>query len=72
MRRTVVRDHALRSEGKAYGPGGDEEERWIRVRGHIGPGLCECGATSAMEWTDVARKRWHAEHKATIHDREDD
>jgi hypothetical protein len=40
-----------------------DEEPWVRIRGHIGRGLCECGAVSDVEWSDAARKRWHAAHK---------
>jgi hypothetical protein len=64
MRRTAVPGHALRSEGKAYMPG--EEEPWLRIRGHIGRGVCECGTASAVQWSDAARKRWHAEHKQAV------
>jgi hypothetical protein len=64
MRRTALRGHALRGEGAAYIPG--EEEPWLRCRGHIGRGLCECGAFSDVEWTHADRKRWHARHKDEI------
>jgi hypothetical protein len=64
MRRTALRGHALRGEGAAYIPG--EEEPWIRCRGHIGYGLCECGATSTTQWSNAARKRWHADHKEVV------
>ena len=65
MRRTNPKGHALRGEGKAYMPGDPEEEQdpWIRVKGHIGRGLCECGEVSPVTWTDVSRKLWHARHK---------
>lgn len=62
MRRTALRGHALRGEGKAHGPS-DEGSGYIRYLGHIGRALCECGAVSNVEWTDAARKRWHARHK---------
>jgi hypothetical protein len=68
MRRTNIRGHALRGEGKAHLPG--DEEPWILVWGYSGCALCECGAASAVERSDAARKRWHAEHKAIIRGRE--
>lgn len=64
MRRTNLRGHALRSEGKAYGP--SDEEPMVRYRGHIGRALCECGETSDVYWTDADRKRWHVRHKDAI------
>jgi hypothetical protein len=72
VRRTNIRGHALRSEGAAHIPGKPEEEQsaWIRCRGHIGYGVCECGDASPCLWSAAARKRWHAEHKATIRDQE--
>ena len=67
MRRTNLRGHALRSEGKAYGLNGEPEgSPLVRYRGHIGQGLCECGAASDVEWSNAARKRWHAAHKAEV------
>lgn len=65
MRRTNLRGHALRAEGGAFLP--SDEQPWVRHLSNIGYGLCECGATtSAMEYTDAARKRWHAAHKAEV------
>jgi FAD/FMN-containing dehydrogenase len=60
-----VPGHGLQAEGKAFAPGNLAEEQapWIRVRGHIGRGVCACGAVSDVEWTDAARKRWHRAHK---------
>jgi hypothetical protein len=66
MRRTNVRGHALRSEGKSYGPSRDDPSQFERWRGHIGYGLCECGAHSDCEWSNAARQRWHATHKAEV------
>jgi hypothetical protein len=70
MRRTNVRGHALVGEGKPFTPG--DEEPWIRVWGYSGCAVCECGAASAVERSDAARKRWHAEHKTIIRELEDD
>lgn len=64
MRRTSLRGHALRGEGKAHIR--SDEEQWIRCHGHIGRGVCECGAGSDVEWTDAARKRWHVAHKDEV------
>ena len=67
MRRTSLRGHALRSEGKPYKL--SDENEWAPqphgqhhdpLRGHA---LCECGATSEWLYSDAARKRWHAQHK---------
>ena len=68
MRRTNVRGHALRGEGKAYRAAGpdDETDAPVYLRGHIGRGLCECGAMSDVEWSNAARQRWHAAHKAQV------
>lgn len=63
VRRTNLRGHALRGEGAAFVRGDEERETWLRCSGHIGRGLCECGAVSAVEWSNAARKRWHAAHK---------
>ena len=64
MRRTNLKGHALRAEGKAHMPG--DETSWIRVKASFGRGLCECGVLSPVEWTDAARKAWHAGHKDEI------
>ena len=68
MRRTNLRGHALRGEGKAHIRGYAEQEQppWVRARGHIGRGLCECGAVSPEAWTDADRKAWHSRHKDEI------
>jgi hypothetical protein len=70
MRYTRVPGHALRSEGAAHIPGKFEEEQaaWIRCRGHIGYGVCECGASSPCLWSAAARKRWHTGHKVEVQD----
>lgn len=68
MRRTNIRDHALRSEGAPYV--GSDEYPWVRVYpnhgGGTGHALCECGATSGVLMSDGARKSWHADHKAQV------
>lgn len=70
MRRTNLRGHALRSEGKPYKR--DDEGRWVRVSfGQFtgsGPGvaLCECGETSLVLESNAARRRWHARHKDAV------
>jgi len=67
MRRTNLRGHALRSEGKAYGLNGEPKGSPLtRYWGHIGQALCECGDASEVLWSDAARKRWHANHKAEV------
>jgi hypothetical protein len=64
MRRTALKGHALRSEGKPYKFGGEEQERWVRVeRSWSGVALCECGATSPVLDSNGARQRWHRVHK---------
>ena len=63
MRRTALKGHALRSEGKPYARGSDEQEPWIRTGAWSGVALCECGETSPVLTTDGARRRWHAGHK---------
>jgi hypothetical protein len=65
MRRTSLCGHALRREGKAF-TRRNTAAPWESIRGHIGRGLCECGEASEVEWTDAARKRWHAAHKAEV------
>jgi hypothetical protein len=66
MRRTALRGHALRGEGKAYVPAG--EGLWERagLPADLGRALCECGAVSDWHVSDAARKRWHAQHKAAV------
>lgn len=64
MRRTNLRGHALRAEGRPFLPG--DELGWVRVSRSVGHGLCECGSTSGLERSDAARKRWHAAHKAEV------
>ena len=68
MRRTNIRGHALRSEGKAYVRYGQDwvRQSWVNGPDHIGRGLCECGATSEVERSNGARQRWHAAHKAEV------
>jgi hypothetical protein len=66
MRRTALRGHALRAEGKAFVPG--DETPWARagLPADLGVGLCECGAVSDWEHSSAARKRWHAQHKDAV------
>ncbi len=76
MRRTALKGHSLRDEGKAF-ERGEYGGQWIRVSyapstgslsgvAYIGVALCECGTTSPALRSDGARKRWHADHKAGI------
>lgn len=68
MRRTNIKGHALRSEGKPYVLGGDDQDPYVRNQTYQSGGyaLCECGATSGWLSSDGRRKRWHADHKAQI------
>lgn len=70
MRRTNLRGHALRSEGKPYKR--DDEGRWVRVSfgqftgSGIGVALCECGTASEPLTSNSVRKHWHRLHKDVI------
>lgn len=64
MRRTNLRGHALRSEGRPYarGDGGG----WVRVSyltSGTGVALCECGETSLVLESNAQRRLWHSRHK---------
>jgi len=62
---TRLAGHALQHEGKPHVPGATS--RWVRVYGSSsGVALCECGRTSPVLDTDVARKAWHRDHKAAM------
>ena len=65
MRRTNLRGHALRSSGKPYDLGGEEQDPWVRShQTSHGVALCECGTASGWLESDAARKRWHRDvHK---------
>ena len=63
MRRTNLRGHALRSEGKPYAR--SDGGIWARVSYlPSGPGvaLCECGAASPVLESNAQRKAWHGRH----------
>lgn len=70
MRRTALKGHALRSEGKPYAfssslDGSNQAD--VLVSGTGGYALCECGASSEWRATDAARRRWHREvHKPGV------
>lgn len=64
MRRTNLRGHALRGEGKPYEQ--SDEQPWVLAPCGDGRALCECGATSGHLYTNAARKRWHAAHKEQV------
>lgn len=53
-----VQGHSLPNEGCIYSGG-------FRQRGE-GSTKCQCGATSPVLPSDAARKRWHANHKASL------
>jgi hypothetical protein len=61
MRRTNLRGHALRGEGKPWQDNG--EGGWMSAPWNEGHALCECGETSGWIWSDTARRKWHARHK---------
>lgn len=62
--------HTLVSEGAPHDSDGARiniyHPMWQQPAGgrRLGCGLCSCGAISAWEQSDAARKRWHQEHKA--------
>lgn len=68
MRRTNLRGHALRSEGKPYILGGEEHELYVRNAACRwgGVALCECGQVSGWLISDNKRKLWHRDHKNDV------
>ena len=65
MPNTRLAGHALQHEGKPHVPGATS--RWVRVyASSSGVALCECGGTSRVLDTDVARKAWHRAHKQDV------
>ncbi len=63
-RHTAVAGHALLGEGAPYSESNQRD--WY---GKVGRGRCECGERSGVLPTTAARKRWHAEHKASVTER---
>lgn len=63
MRR--VPGHGLLFEGAAFDQFGDRIG-WWSTTGNAGHAKCECGALSEELPSGNARRRWHAEHKATL------
>ena len=66
MRRTALKGHALRSEGKPYELGEERGSTDVRAGGPGGYALCECGTSSGWLLSDAQRKAWHVTHKESI------
>lgn len=66
---TRLPGHGLFAEGKPYrrvtgDPSGDYN---AIAPGHVGRGLCSCGAESPDLESDAERKRWHRDvHKPAV------
>jgi len=65
-KRHRVAGHALRREGAAFDERGRLLSRGLYNQANSGHAKCECGALSEDLPSTAARKRWHAEHKASL------